>query len=69
MISDDANLRLIAIPEYEEVIAAVFSIHPDKAPGPDGFSAGFYQSFWDVIEEDIYRDFRIFFQTSQLHPR
>lgn len=68
-ISDEANLMLIAIPGIAEVKAAVFSIHPDKAPGPDGFSAGFYQSFWDVIGEDIYQDIRSFFETSHLHPR
>lgn len=52
-----------------EVRAAVFSINPDKAPGPDGFSVGFYQSFWDVIGEDIYKDIRSFFETSYLQPR
>lgn len=52
-----------------EVRAAVFSINPDKAPGPDGFSVGFYQSFWDVIGEDIYKDIHNFFETSYLQPR
>lgn len=63
------NQLLISIPDKAEVQAAVFSIHPDKAPGPDGFSAGFYQSFWDVIGDDIYNDIRGFFETTYLHPR
>lgn len=30
---------------------------------------GFYQTFWDVIGEDVYRDIREFFVSSFLHPR
>ena len=69
VITEEANQILIAILEFEEVKAAVFSIHSDKAPGPDGFSAGFYQSFWDVIGEDVYHDIQSFFETSHLQPR
>lgn len=37
----------------EEVKDAVFSMTPFKAPGPDGFHAGFYQNAWDVVGEDV----------------
>ncbi|WZY83148.1 hypothetical protein YC2023_029532 [Brassica napus] len=68
-ISGEMNLRLVAIPDRVEVKAAVFAINSDKAPGPDGFSAGFYQSFWDIIGEDIYQEVMAFFESGQLHPR
>ena len=68
-VTPEMNQSLISIPDMAEVQAAVFSINPDKAPGPDGFSAGFYQSFWDIIGEDIYRDICSFFESSHLHPR
>jgi hypothetical protein len=29
----------------------------DKAPGPDGFSMGFFQDCWDVIKINIMRIF------------
>ncbi|KAK2414453.1 hypothetical protein QL285_037042 [Trifolium repens] len=29
-------------------------MHPDKAPGPDGFNPAFYQHFWELCGNDIY---------------
>lgn len=69
LVTDEMNQRLTEIPGMAEVQAAVFSISSDKAPGPDGFSAGFYQTFWDVIGDDVYRDIKDFFVSSFLHPR
>jgi hypothetical protein len=28
-------------------------MNPDKAPGPDGFTARFYQNNWDIIKSDL----------------
>lgn len=44
VITEEQNIILIQPPTAIEVKAAVFSIHADKAPGPDGFSAGFYHT-------------------------
>lgn len=52
-VTPEENEQLIKIPSPEEIRNAVFSIHADKAPGPDGFSAGFFHSNWDSIGEDI----------------
>ncbi|MCI04126.1 RNA-directed DNA polymerase (Reverse transcriptase), partial [Trifolium medium] len=30
-------------------------MHPDKAPGPDGFNPAFFQHFWEVCGEDLWR--------------
>jgi hypothetical protein len=37
----------------EEVRKAVFQMEHNKAPGPDGFPAEFYQACWDIIKEDL----------------
>lgn len=37
----------------DEVRAALFEMAPYKAPGLDGFRAGFYQSAWDTVGNDI----------------
>ena len=36
-ISDETNESLIKDPTAADIKEATFSIHPDKAPGPDGF--------------------------------
>ena len=37
----------------EEVKVALFQMAPSKAPGVDGFSAGFYQRHWDLLGADV----------------
>ena len=45
MISEIMNQRLTKEISPEEVKRALFSLNPDKAPGPDGMTALFYQRF------------------------
>ena len=45
-VSPDENDRLTAEFTIEEVKHAIFQMEHNKAPGPDGFSAEFYQVFW-----------------------
>jgi Reverse transcriptase (RNA-dependent DNA polymerase) len=39
----------------EEIKHVIFSCDPNKAPGQDGFSFQFYQSFWDLVFRDIFK--------------
>ena len=45
----------------EEIRTVVFQMEHNKAPGPDGFPAEFYQCFWDMIKADLVQLF------NQLH--
>jgi mannosylglycoprotein endo-beta-mannosidase len=36
----------------KEVMKAIFLMEHNKASGPDGFPAEFYQTFWDTIKSD-----------------
>nr|GEX05151.1 RNA-directed DNA polymerase, eukaryota [Tanacetum cinerariifolium] len=49
----------------EEVKRAVWDCGIDKAPGPDGFTFGFYRRFWNLIECDVVKAVKWFF----LHER
>ena len=37
----------------KEVYDAISQMEHNKAPGPDGFPAEFYQTFWEVIKSDL----------------
>jgi hypothetical protein len=37
----------------EEVEAALFQMSPNKAPGADGFTAGFFQKHWPLLKDKV----------------
>jgi hypothetical protein len=43
----------MAMYSEEEVRKDIFQMEHNKAPGPDGFSAEFYQTFLDIIKVDL----------------
>lgn len=51
-VTPEENNLLTASYSEEEVRKAVF-LMDNKAPGPDGFPAEFYQVFWDIIKDDV----------------
>lgn len=67
-ITNQMNLKLIEEPTVEEIKLAVFSIHADKAPRPDGFSASFFHSNWSTVGEEIIAEIQEFFSVGVL-PR
>lgn len=52
-ISEEQNNMLLDHIENEEVKRAIFSMHPDKSPGPDGMSPGFFQKYWHIVGDDV----------------
>ncbi|KAL0373437.1 UNVERIFIED_CONTAM: hypothetical protein Sradi_3259400 [Sesamum radiatum] len=50
----------------EEIKLAFFYIEEDKAPGPDGYSSGFYKAAWPIIGEEITNAILEFFTTGHL---
>jgi hypothetical protein len=52
-VTDAMNLMLDAPLATEEVEKALFMMRPNKAPGPDGFTTGFFQRHWQLIGDDV----------------
>ncbi|KAG7541952.1 Endonuclease/exonuclease/phosphatase superfamily [Arabidopsis thaliana x Arabidopsis arenosa] len=65
-ISEETNIKLTAIPSANDIRLACFSIHADKAPGPDGFSASFFQTNWETVGKNIILEIQGFFSSGIL---
>ncbi|CAM8982876.1 unnamed protein product [Rhodiola kirilowii] len=53
-IITEAHNRILTEPYTEiEIRRALFQLYPFKAPGLDGYPAGFFQKFWGIIKMDF----------------
>jgi hypothetical protein len=55
-VANDDNLLLTSPFIKEEFRKMIFLLNPDKWPGPDGYNPGFYQHFWSLCSDDIFKD-------------
>jgi mannosylglycoprotein endo-beta-mannosidase len=58
-LSQPENDILIAEFTEEEVFEAISQMERNKAPGPDGFPAEFYQTFWELIKNYLMALFKM----------
>ncbi|KAL6224691.1 hypothetical protein ACLB2K_003546 [Fragaria x ananassa] len=68
MVTHEENTALTIVPLPEEIWAAVKSMDPDSAPGPDGFNDHFFVSCWEVVGADVVKAVQYFFQHGYLAP-
>lgn len=54
MITDIQNEELGKEFTLEEFKLAISQMHPDKAPGPDGFNPAFFQKCLETVGNDIF---------------
>ena len=66
VITDHMNALLTRPITELEVKKAVFSLHPNKAPGPDGMSPVFFQKFWNIVKLDLIAAISSFFHSGNL---
>ena len=60
-ISDQINKNLTRPVEENEIKIAVFSMNPNKAPGPDGMTPFFFQKLWNVVKKKVVKAIKSFF--------
>jgi hypothetical protein len=54
VVNSEDNNMLLAPFHIAEFKKALFSMHSDKAPGPDGLNPAFYKRFWHLCEVELY---------------
>jgi ribonuclease HI len=66
LINEDTNNKLTREVTQQEIKEALDQMNPDKAPGPDGFTARFYQQCWNIIKKDLTKMIKKSQQSSKL---
>jgi hypothetical protein len=74
VVKSAINLKLSSTQQHvlaqdvtrEEIKHAMFSLKNNKAPGPDGFNAGFFKRMWHIVGEDVNNAVSSFFQTCRM---
>jgi hypothetical protein len=67
-VSAEDNVMLTAPFTKKEFREAMFWMHPDKCSGPDGFSPGFYQQFWNLCSDEIFKECCTWLDTGTFPP-
>ncbi|XP_060966406.1 uncharacterized protein LOC133034911 [Cannabis sativa] len=63
--TDEQNESLLLPIVEDEVRRALFQMHPDKSPRPDGMNLAFYQKHWDIMGSDVIRFVQDFFESGK----
>ncbi|KAK0585166.1 hypothetical protein LWI29_024163 [Acer saccharum] len=50
----------------DEIREVCFSLHPNKAPGPDGYNAHFFKKTWHIVSDDVINAIQEFFRSGLL---
>lgn len=66
-VLNNAGSHLLDRPFFiEELQCVVQQASPDKVPGPEGFTMGFFQRAWDMMKDDLWDAILFFYQGGQL---
>ncbi|XP_068463980.1 uncharacterized protein [Phaseolus vulgaris] len=68
MINEEEKGHLTVMPTLEEVKRAVVDLNAHGAPGPDGYGAIFFQTFWEIVREDAFNAVKQFVLQDWMFP-
>ncbi|KAL0296229.1 UNVERIFIED_CONTAM: hypothetical protein Sradi_6675000, partial [Sesamum radiatum] len=66
ILTEEEARAIIRPVTIDEVKTTFFDIEEDKAPGPDGFSSGFFKAAWPIVGEEVSKAIIDFFTTGCL---
>lgn len=47
--SPELSSKMISPPQAPEIEKTIFKLNPNKSPGPDGLTSGFYKAVWSIL--------------------
>lgn len=65
-ITSAMNQLLTKLVEDIEIKTSLFTMYPQKAPGPNGMNPLFFPKFWYIVQSDICATVRDFFEHQRL---
>ncbi|XP_013595094.1 PREDICTED: uncharacterized protein LOC106303347 [Brassica oleracea var. oleracea] len=57
---------MTSIPSSTEITKVMFKLNPNKAPGPDGLTSGFFKATWSLLGDEVVCSITDFFLNSFL---
>ena len=64
--SEEDSCKLSVIPLNTEILKALSSLKPYKAPRVDGLHAGFFQHFWHILGSSVIDEILTIFATKRI---
>jgi len=68
LVTDSINNMLTVLPSMEEIHNAIFNMNKEGALGHNEFGAIFFQTFWDIVKNDVKNVVLEFFVNSWMMP-
>ena len=65
-VASELQITMCSIPSEIEIQKILFRLNPNKAPGPDGLTSGFYKAAWETVGHEVLTSIKGFFTTSFL---
>lgn len=66
VVTGDHNSELIAPITTDEVKMTVFSMYPEKSPIADGLNPTFFQTYWNIVADDLTKFCQNFLTTEEI---
>ncbi|KAL8157376.1 hypothetical protein AgCh_002177 [Apium graveolens] len=66
VVTGDHNSELIAPITTDEVKMTVFSMYPEKSPIADGLNPAFFQTYWNIVADDLTKFCQNFLTTEEI---
>lgn len=66
LLSRYSHFSLSLFPDTDTIIRTILKLNPNKYPGPDGLTSGFFKSAWAILGPEVICSIQRFFTTTFL---